>query len=88
MWRNFFESRASAPVLAHAPLACIRQLDTVEHAAGELSAERRRALRQKESVPMLTSFEDRLGIQGRLASSRSPIGWAATNPDVGVETLT
>jgi hypothetical protein len=74
--RKFFESRTSAPVLAHAALARIRQLYAVEHAAEELSAEERRALRQRESVSLLTAFGEWLTEQGRLVLPKSPIGQA------------
>jgi transposase len=42
--RKFFESRTSAPVLAHQALARIRQLYKIETAAEEFTAEDRRAL--------------------------------------------
>jgi hypothetical protein len=63
-------------VLAHAALARIRQLYAVEHAAEELSAEGRRALRQRDSVPLLTSFGEWLTEQERLVLPQSPIGQA------------
>ena len=66
--RKFFESRTSAPVLAHAALARIRQLYKIETAAEEFSAEDRRALRQRDSVPLLTAFGEWLTEQGRLAA--------------------
>src|SRR5262249_5650281 len=74
--RKFFESRTSAPVQAHAALTRIRQLYAVEHAATELSAEERRALRQRDSIPLLTSFGEWLTEQERLVLPRSPIGQA------------
>ena len=74
--RKFFESRTSAPVLAHAALARIRQLYKIESAAEEFSAEDRRALRQRDSVPLLTAFGEWLTEQGRLALPKSPIGQA------------
>jgi hypothetical protein len=74
--RKFFEARTSAPVLAHAALARIRQLYAVEHAAAELSAEGRHALRQQDSVPLLTAFGEWLTEQGRLVLPKSPIGQA------------
>src|SRR5918994_432608 len=61
--RKFFESRTSAPVLAHAALARIRQLYKIETAAEEFSAEDRRALRQRESVQLLTAFGEWLTAQ-------------------------
>lgn len=74
--RKFFEARTSAPVLAHAALARIRQLYAVEHAAEELSAEGRCALRRRDSVPLLTAFGEWLTEQGRLVLPKSPIGQA------------
>jgi transposase len=72
--RKFFEARTSAPVLAHAALARIRQRYAVEHAAAELSAEERRVLRQRDSVPLLTAFGEWLTGQDRLVLPKSPIG--------------
>jgi hypothetical protein len=74
--RKFFESRTSAPVLAHAALARIRQLYKIETAPEGSSAEDRSALRRRESVPLLTAFGEWLTEQGRLALPRSPIGQA------------
>jgi transposase len=74
--RKFYESRTSAPVLAHAALARIRQLYKIETAAEGFSAEDRRALRQRESVPLLTAFGEWLTGQGRHALPKSPIGQA------------
>jgi hypothetical protein len=54
--RKFFEARTSAPVPAHAVLAWIRQLYAVEHAAEDLPAQQRHALRQRDSVPRLAAF--------------------------------
>src|SRR5512135_3570892 len=74
--RKFFEARTSAPVLAHAALARIRQLYAVEHAAEELSAEGCCALRQREAVPLLVAFGEWLTEQGRHVLPKSPIGQA------------
>jgi hypothetical protein len=74
--RKFFDSRTSAPVLAHAALARIRQLYKIEAAAEGFSAADRRALRQRESVPLLTAFGEWLTEQGRLALPKSPLGQA------------
>jgi hypothetical protein len=63
-------------VLAHAALARIRQLYKIETAAEGFSAEDRRALRQRESVPLLTAFGEWLTEQGRLALPKSPVGQA------------
>jgi transposase len=74
--RKFFESRTSSPVLAHSALARIRQLYKIETAAEEFSAVDRRALRQRDSVPLLTAFGEWLTEQKRLALPKSPIGQA------------
>jgi transposase len=74
--RKFFEARTSAPVLAHAALARIRQLYAVEHAADGLSAGNRCALRQRDSVPLLVAFGEWLIEQGRHVLPKSPIGQA------------
>jgi transposase len=74
--RKFFDARTSAPVLAHEALARIRQLYAVEHAAAELSAEGRRALRQRDSVPLLVAFGEWLTEQGRQVLPKSSIGQA------------
>jgi hypothetical protein len=74
--RKFYESRASAPVLAHEALARIRQLYQIETAADGFSAGDRRALRQRESVPLLTAFGEWLTVQGRHTLPKSPIGQA------------
>ena len=74
--RKFFEARTSAPVPAHAALARIRQLYKIETAAETLSAEDRRALRQRASIPLLTAFEGWLTEQGHQVLPKSPIGHA------------
>jgi hypothetical protein len=74
--RKFYESRTSAPVLAHAALARIRQLYKIEHDAAELSAEDRCALRQKDALPLLNAFDGWLTEQARKALPKSPIGQA------------
>src|SRR5262249_14333572 len=74
--RKFYESRTSAPVPAHAALARIRQLYKIEHDAAELSADDRRALRQKDAVPLLNAFDVWLTEQAGRALPKSPIGQA------------
>jgi transposase len=74
--RKFFESRTSSPVMAHAALARIRQLYKIETVAEEFSAKDRRALRQRDSVPLLTAFGEWLTEQKRVALPKSPIGQA------------
>jgi hypothetical protein len=74
--RKFFEARTSAPVLAHAALARIRQLYRIEQGAAELSADDRRVLRQRDALPLLNAFEEWLTEQGRKALPKSPIGQA------------
>src|SRR4051794_34271818 len=65
--RKFFESRTSSPVLAHSALARIRQLYKIETAAEEFSAVDRRALRQRDTVPLLTALGEWMTEQKRLA---------------------
>ena len=74
--RKFYEARTSAPLPAHAALARVRQLYAIETAGAALSAEDRQALRQRESVPLLTAFGEWLTEQARHALPRSPIGHA------------
>jgi transposase len=74
--RKFFEARTSAPLPAHAALARIRQLYKIETAAEGLPAEGRRALRQRESVPLLRAFGEWLTEEDRRALPKSPIGQA------------
>ncbi len=74
--RKFFESRTSAPLQAHSALARIRQLDKIEAAAEAVSAEDRRALRQRDSIPLVVALGEWLTEQGRLALPKSPIGQA------------
>jgi hypothetical protein len=74
--RKFYESWTSAPVLAHAALARIRQLYKIEHDAADLSADDRCAVRQKDARPLLNAFEGWLAEQGRRALPKSPIGQA------------
>jgi transposase len=74
--RKFFEARTSAPVPAHAALARIRQLYKIEAAAEEFTAEDRRALRHRESVPLLVAFGEWLTEQERHVLPKSPLGQA------------
>jgi hypothetical protein len=74
--RKFFESRTSVPVPAHVALARIRQLYAIEHDAAELSADDRRALRQRDALTLLNAFEKWLAEQGPQALPKSPIGQA------------
>src|SRR4029450_9161533 len=54
--RKFYDARTSAPVPAHEALARIRRLYRVEDAAKELKPDERRAIRQRDAVPLLESF--------------------------------
>jgi hypothetical protein len=54
--RKVFECRSSHPQQASVLLAMFRQLYDIEDRAKELSPENRLALRQSESVPVLTSM--------------------------------
>jgi hypothetical protein len=74
--RKFYEARTSAPVPAHAALARIRQLYKIETAAEGFTADDRRALRQRESVPLLVAFGEWLTEQEPHALPKSPIGQA------------
>jgi transposase len=57
-------------------LARIRQLYAVEHADEDFSAEERRALRQRDSVPLPAVFGEWLTEHERLVLPKSPIGQA------------
>ena len=72
---EFFRSRTSARCW-HAALARIRQLYKIETAAEEFSAEDRRALRQRDAVPLLTAFGEWLTERGRHVLPKSPVGQA------------
>src|SRR5262249_13446753 len=74
--RKFYESRTSAPVGAHQALARIRQLYAIETAAEEFTAADRRALRQRDSVPLLAAFGEWLTEQERHVLPKSPLGQA------------
>lgn len=74
--RKFYEARSTAPVLAHEALARIRQLYRIEEACRERPPEDRRAIRQREAVPLLESFGVWLEEQSREALPKSPLGRA------------
>jgi hypothetical protein len=74
--RKFHEARATAPLQAHEALARIRQLYRIEDACKDLSAEARRAIRQRDAVPLLDSLGEWLEEQSRKVLPKSPIGQA------------
>jgi transposase len=74
--RKFYECRTTAPVLAHEALARIRQLYRIEADCRELPAEERRAIRQRETGPLLAVFDSWLDEQSRQVLPKSPLGKA------------
>jgi transposase len=74
--RKFYECRTSAPVLAHAALARIRQLYRIEEVCRELPAVARQAVRQRDAVPILEAFGEWLDEQAGHVLPKSPIGQA------------
>jgi hypothetical protein len=58
--------------------ARVRQLYHIEDACKDLPAEERRVIRQRDAVPLLTSFGEWLEGQGRKALPKSPIGQAVS----------
>jgi transposase len=76
--RKFYECRTTAPVLAHEALARIRHLYRIEADCRELPAEERRAIRQRETGPLLAAFDSWLGEQSRQVLPKSPLGKAVS----------
>jgi hypothetical protein len=74
--RKFYEARTTAPLPAHEALARIRQLYRIEEACRDLSAEARRAIRERDAVPLLGSFGEWLEEESRKVLPKSPIGQA------------
>jgi transposase len=74
--RKFYETRASDPERAHEALARIRQVYDVEDRARELTDEGRAAMRQRESVPLLTALCQWLQEQQQMVLPKSPIAQA------------
>jgi hypothetical protein len=76
--RKFFEARLNAPRQANEILEWIRQLYDIEDRAREWPAAERRALRQREAVPILDRIEARLDeLTGRVLP-KSALGQAVT----------
>jgi transposase len=76
--RKFYECRATSPVQAHEALARIRQLYRIEADCRELPAEERRAIRQRETGPLLAAFDSWLDEQPRQVLPKSPLGLDST----------
>jgi hypothetical protein len=74
--RKFYECRTTAHVLAHEALARIRQLYRVEADCRAAPAEERRAIRQRDAMPLLAAFEVWLDEQSRQVLPKSPLGRA------------
>lgn len=76
--RKFHEARSNAPREANQILEWIRQLYDIEDQARAATAEDRRALRQRESVPILDRIEKRLEELSQWALPKSALGKAVT----------
>jgi transposase len=74
--RKFYEARTSDPERAHEALARIRLLYDVEDRAKKLTVPERQALRQAESVPILTALCQWLREQQLLVLPKSPLAGA------------
>jgi hypothetical protein len=76
--RKFFDARANAPLEANRVLEWIRQLYDVEDRARGLTAEARRAMRERESVPILDRIEAYLDELSPRVLPKSALGKALT----------
>jgi len=76
--RKFYEARTSDAERSHAALAWIGRLYEIEKRAKDLSVTARQALRQMESVPILTALCQWLREQGAAVLPKSPFGQAVT----------
>ena len=76
--RKFFDARANAPLEANRVLEWIRQLYDVEDRARALTAEARRAVRERESVPILDRIEAYLDELSPRVLPKSALGKALT----------
>jgi Transposase IS66 family/IS66 C-terminal element len=74
--RKLYDARNTAPLPAHEALARIRQLYRIEDASKDLSTEEHCVIRQREAVPLLSSFGEWLDEQHRKPLPKSPIGQA------------
>jgi transposase len=76
--RKFYDARSNAPREANEILEWIRQLYDIEDRAREATAEDRRALRERESVPILDRIEARLDELTKRVLPKSALGKAVT----------
>jgi hypothetical protein len=67
------DARHTAPLPAHQALARIGQLYEIERACVDLSAEERRAIRQRDAIPLLKAF-------GEFRSHTSRMSWNGCRP--------
>jgi transposase len=76
--RKFFEARSNAPREANQILEWIQQLYDIEDRACDLTPDQRRALRQRESVPILDRIEKKLDDLSDRILPKSALGKAVT----------
>lgn len=76
--RKFVEAETTSPALAHEAVARIKALYAVEHAAKDLDAPARAALRQRDATPLLDALADWLDRESRTAIPKTPIADAFT----------
>ncbi len=76
--RKFFEARPNAPAAANRVLEWVRQLYDIEDRGRALAVEDRRALRQRESVPLLDRIDAYLDELKPRALPKSALGKAVT----------
>jgi transposase len=74
--RYFFDAKNSDEARAMVALAYIGQLYDVEHAAKDLTADQRKAMRQERSRPVLDGFKKWLEQEGMRVLPKSPLGEA------------
>lgn len=74
--RYFFDAKASDPARALPALGLIQQLYVVERAVKGADAERRRAQRAEQALPVLARFKAWLDAQADVVLPKSPIGQA------------
>jgi transposase len=74
--RYFFDAKASDPARALPALGLIQQLYAVERAVKSGDAERRRAQRVEQALPVLARFKAWLDAQADVILPKSPIGQA------------
>lgn len=72
--RKFYEARSTDSNRAHCVLAWIRQLYDVERDGKKLDADKRRALRNQESKPLLEAMKKWFDEQQTKVLPKSPIG--------------